>query len=129
MRFPRTEPLRIGAWLLLCLYLAAAQAQTVRLLVARSPLAGFNHHDAAAHFDEMRVGDALSLVREPDNPHDPKAIRIEWHGVKLGYLPRRENMAVAQELDSGGVVEARIAALTHHPDPRKRLLIELFTRL
>lgn len=120
---------RIDIFLALCLCCTLVQAQTIRLIVARSPLAGFGHYDAGAHFDEMHVGDALALVREPDNPHDANAVRVEWRGIKLGYLPRRENLAVARELDHGGKIEARIAALSHHPDPRKRLLIELFAVL
>lgn len=124
MRLPRIE-----LFITLCACCAIAHAQTVRLVVARSPLAGYTHYEAEAHFDEIQVGDALTLVREHDNARDANAIRVEWHGIKLGYLPRRENLAVARELDRGGTVEARIAALSHHPDPRKRLLIELFTVL
>src|SRR5689334_23732236 len=34
---------------------------------------------------------ALDLVREPENPHDANAVRVEWRGRKLGYVPRRDN--------------------------------------
>ena len=112
--------------LLLCFN---AQAGSIRMLVQSSPLAGFDHYDATANFDAMKVGDALTLVREPDNAHDANAVRVEWHGVKLGYLPRRENRAVAIEMDKGGRIEARVARLRHHPNPRERLLIEVFAVL
>lgn len=114
---------------LLVLLWLSAQAQTIRMLVQSSPLAGFNHYDAAANFDAIKVGDELTLVREADNPHDVNAIRIEWHGIKLGYLPRRENRAVAMEIDRGGKIEARVARLRQHPNPRERLLIDVFTVL
>ena len=99
------------------------------MLVQSSPLAGFDHYAAAENFDAMKVGDVLVLVREPDNPHDVNAVRVEWHGIKLGYLPRRENRAVALEIDNGGKIEARVARLRHHPNPRERLLIEVYAVL
>ena len=46
------------------------------------------------------AGDALALVREPDNPFDAAAIRLEWNGRKIGYVPRQENGALARELDA-----------------------------
>ena len=96
---------------LLFAFSLSAQAQSIKVLVQSSPLAGFQYYAAAVHWDEMKVGDALTLVREPDNSHDANAVRVEWHGEKLGYLPRKENRAVAAEMDGGGKIEARIAKL------------------
>ena len=114
---------------LLTLLCFSAHAESIRMLVQSSPLAGFAHYDAATKFDAMKIGDALTLVREPDNTYDTNAVRVEWQGVKLGYLPRKENRAVAAEMDKGGKVEARVARLRHHPNPRERLLIEVFAVL
>lgn len=100
--------------------------QSMRILVQNSPLAGFQYHAGAAHWDEMRVDDELELVREPDNPHDPHAVRIEWRGTQLGYLPRAENRAVAAALDAGQRVQARIAHLRAHRNPWKRIGIDVF---
>lgn len=107
----------------------AAHAQTVKILVQSSPLAGAQYYEADALWDGMRVGDALALVREPDNPHDARAVRVEWRGRKLGYLPRAENRAVADEMDRGGLVSARIARLLPHRNPWRRVLIEVFVVL
>lgn len=118
--------------LLLALLLALAgpaSAEAIKILVQRSPLAGFQFYAGRELWDEMRIGDALSLVREPDNRHDANAIRVEWRGRRLGYLPRKENRAVAAEMDRGGKVEARIAGLNRHRDPWKRLLVEVFVVL
>lgn len=116
------------ASLLLALSLAV-HAQTIKLLVQRSPLAGFQYHAGEALWDELRVGDALVLVREPDNPHDPRAVRVEWRGRQLGYLPRAENEAVAAAMDRGEPVEGRIGALVRHRNPWQRVRIEIFVRL
>ena len=116
-------------FLLISLLLAVSfttRAQSIQVLVQSSPLAGFDHYSAGSHFADMQVGDALILVREPENPYDVNAVRVEWHGEKLGYLPRRENRAVAAEMDRGGRIEARVAGLRQHPNPRLRLLINVF---
>lgn len=116
----------ISLLLLLCLN---AHAQSIRMLVQSSSLAGFSHYEAANNFDAIKVGDELTLIREPDNTYDVYAVRVEWHGAKLGYLPRSENRAVAIEMDKGGKIEARVARLRQHPNPRQRLLIEVFAVL
>jgi hypothetical protein len=77
----------------------------------------------------MKVGDALALIREPDNPHDPQAVRVEWHGRKLGYVPRKENEAVARQLDHGNRLQARIVRLSKHRDPWKRIEFEVYLEL
>lgn len=99
---------------------------SVRLLVQSSPLAGFRFHDAAQVWPELKVGDALELAREPDNPHDANAIRVEWRGRVLGYVPRRENAALAWGLDRGAALRARISRLDWHPNPARRVEFEVF---
>lgn len=101
-------------------------AQSVRLLVQSSPLAGFRYHEAATAWPELAVGDRLDLVREPANPHDANAVRVEWRGRKLGYVPRAENAALAWAMDRGERVAARISVLREHRNPRMRIEFEVF---
>ncbi len=100
-----------------------------RILVQSSPLAGLQFHEGKALWAQMKVGDALTLVREPDNPYDARAVRVEWQGHKLGYVPRRENEAVSRQMDRGNRLEARIVRLTRHRDPWKRVEFEVYVRL
>ena len=112
------------------LWLAAScHAQTIKLLVQSSPLAGFQYHAAPVLWNELREGERLTLVREPDNPHDANAVRVEWRGQMLGYLPRVENRTVAAEMDRGATVSGRIARLREHRNPWQRVLIEVFVAL
>ncbi|MCX7148494.1 MAG: HIRAN domain-containing protein [Rhodocyclales bacterium] len=106
-----------------------ALAGEVRILVQSSPLAGFRYYAGQSLWQEMHEGDRLTLVREADNPHDANAVRIEWRGQKLGYLPRVENRSVAAALDGGEAVDARIAKLRQHRNPWQRMLIEVFVVL
>ena len=98
----------------------------MRLLVQSSALAGFRYHAAAEAWDELRVGDALELAREPSNPHDPNAVSLSWRGRKLGYVPRRDNAALAWGLDRGDPLRARISRLAHHPNPARRIEFEVY---
>jgi len=110
-------------------WLTAAQADSVRMLVQSSPLAGSQYYAANEMWLAMQVGDALDLIREPDNRHDRNAIRVEWRGHKLGYVPRAENRAVAAAMDQGDKLIARIAHLTEHPNPWRRVEFEVFAEL
>ena len=104
----------------------AGQAQSTgpqvrRVVIQTSPLAGFQYHRGQHFWPYFRAGDALTLVREPTNPHDPKAVRIEWHNQKLGYVPRDENTAISQMLDRGERLAAAIERLGAGPSPGARL--------
>ncbi len=111
---------------LLLAFAAAAQEPGVRLLVQSSPLAGLRYYAAAELWAELKVGDALELRRERDNPHDANAVAVAWRGRKLGYVPRRENAALAWGLDRGVPLRARISRLAKHPNPARRLQFEVF---
>jgi hypothetical protein len=116
-----------AAWLLVCLEVFAQEpVPTVRLLVQSSPLAGFRYHAAAEVWHELRVGDRLELRREPDNPYDANAVSVCWRGRKLGYLPRRENAAMSWGLDRGQRLGARISRLAQHPNPARRIEVEVY---
>ena len=111
---------------LLAFNAAAQDGGRVRLLLQSSPLAGFRFYAAAQIWPELRTGDPLDLSREPDNPHDANAIRVEWRGRLLGYVPRRGNAALAWGLDRGVALRARISRLEWHPNPARRLEFEVF---
>lgn len=91
----------------------AIGATTVRrvIRIQISPVAEFQYHNGEAVWGGMRVGQALTLVREPHNPCDAKAVRVDWLGHKLGYVPRTENHAVAELLDRGEKLSVRIVEL------------------
>lgn len=108
---------------------AERPAPRAQVLVQDAPLAGFQFHAGRRLWPELRVGDALVLVREPDNPHDPLAVRVDWRGHKLGYVPRRENADIARFLDRGVPLEARISRLAEVRDPWQRIRFEVWMPL
>jgi hypothetical protein len=94
--------------------------------VQNSPLAGFRYHAAAEVWRELRVGDRLELAREPGNQHDANAVKVLWRGHTLGYVPRRENAALAWGLDRGTPLRARISAISPHPNPARRVRFDVY---
>jgi hypothetical protein len=106
----------------------ACAAEAV-IVVQRSPLAGFRHYGGGEVLPDLKPGDRLELVREPDNPYDANAVRVEWRGVKLGYVPRRDNAAVARQLDRGAALEARFAGRTDNRNRSVRLDFEVVSPL
>jgi hypothetical protein len=107
----------------------AAESASARIVVQHAPLAGFVYYDGKAVWDHMSTGDRLSLVREPGNPHDANAVRLEWKGHTLGYVPRKENTDLARQMDHGAPVEARITDLQRAANGRHRISYEIYVRL
>jgi hypothetical protein len=105
---------------------AQERGPVVRMLVQSSPIAGYRYHAAAEVWSELKVGDVLELSREPENPHDPSAVSVSWRGRKLGYVPRRENAALARGLDRGAPLRARISRLAEQANPSRRIEFEVF---
>ena len=119
-------------WLALLLGLVLAQgagAESIRILVQSSPLAGSQYYALAQVWEQIRPGDRLTLTREPDNRHDRNAVRVDWNGQPLGYVPRAENRAVARALDADETLEARVAKLRDDPNPWRRVEFEVYLRL
>ena len=117
-------------WAVLMLLLSAWTAPLAadvasHILVQDSPLAGFQYHAGRKLWPQMQVGDPLTLVREPDNRFDARAVRVEWQGHKIGYVPRRENADVARMMDAGQALEARIVRLADVRDPWSRVRFEI----
>lgn len=68
----------------------------------------------AALYETLQEGERVRLVREPENPYDEYAIRIDAlpedgeisrealvPGSKLGYIPRDRNKIFARLMDAG----------------------------
>jgi hypothetical protein len=96
--------------------IAAAPAQAPPVTILDCRIAGFAHHLGPRLWRELRKGDRLTLVREPENPHDARAVAVHWRKARIGYLPRLANRAAARLLDEGARLDARIVRL--YPEAR-----------
>lgn len=98
---------------------------TARIVVQHAPLAGFVYYDGKTVWTQMKKGDVLTLAREAANPHDANAIRLEWKGHMLGYVPRKDNADLARQMDRGARPVARITELGKSPRGRHRISYEI----
>ncbi|MCX8086941.1 MAG: HIRAN domain-containing protein [Rhodocyclaceae bacterium] len=104
-----------------CAWLKFAPLPPETLLAAY--VAGFDYHFGPYLEDRLAPGLPLTLVREPDNPHDPLAVRIDWQNETLGYLPRRSNAEIARRLDAGEPLCARIETIDPEAESWRRILL------
>ena len=95
------------------------------VLIQESPIAGFQFHRGEAMWASLIVGQELKLVRDSSNTHDPDAVAIYFQEEQLGYVPRGDNRAIAQMLDRGESLEARISKLLVDGDAWERIRITI----
>lgn len=118
---------RIAALIGISVAAPVARAAAPRKVeLQRSPVAGFQYHQGEAIWPLLTVGAFLSLVREPGNAHDPRAVRVDWQGQKLGYVPRIDNAAVSHLLDAGHALHAEIVTLRDSDNPWDRVEFAIF---
>lgn len=59
--------------------------------------------------NSLQEGDKLVFYREPNNPHDPQAIRIETiQEVKIGYVPQQDNVIFSRLMDAGKALFGKV---------------------
>jgi hypothetical protein len=83
----------------------------------RFHIAGFQFHEGPELIEHLEPGCELSLVREPKNPHDQRAVALYFGGVHIGYVPRDRNRTIARMLDQGAPLICRITDVDPEEDP------------
>ena len=73
-------------------------------------VAGTTHIEGIEKIGEsLKDDDRLVFYREPENEHDPQAIRIETlEKEKIGYVPRQDNVIFSRLMDAGKVLFAKV---------------------
>ncbi|MEM7780367.1 MAG: HIRAN domain-containing protein [Pseudomonadota bacterium] len=56
-------------------------------------------------------GDAVTLERQPENPHDPSAVAVLWDGLDIGFLSKEDARSLAPHLDAGRQHKAQVHEL------------------
>lgn len=106
---------------------ALAQVATKqRIELQRSAVAGFQYHEGEKLWSSLRDGDELTLVREAENKYDNRAVRVEWQGHKLGYVPRVDNASISHLLDNSQPVRAEIVVLQESHNPWNRVALAVY---
>lgn len=73
-------------------------------------VAGTSHVEGIENIgSNLKYDGRLVFYREPENEHDPQAIRIEnLKGEKIGYVPRKDNVVFSRLMDAGKVLFAKV---------------------
>ena len=74
-------------------------------------VAGFRHYEGMQLLDQMKEGDLLELIREPNNEYDSCAIAVHWCGNKIGFIPASINEMLSYLLDAEAL--SLFAVITH----------------
>lgn len=74
-------------------------------------VAGTTHIEGIEELEpHLNIDDRLEFFREPDNKYDKRAIMIKnTDGIKIGYVPREDNVVFSRLMDAGKLLYGRIA--------------------
>jgi hypothetical protein len=89
-------------------------------------ISGFTYYEGPTAFCELKIGSELSLVLEPDNKYDPKAVAIYFGESKLGFVPRNCNSEISKLLEMGyDIFETRVQQLdpSAHPESQVGVIV------
>lgn len=75
-------------------------------------VAGTTHIESIEELEpHLNVDDRLAFFREPDNRYDTQAIVIKTvDGVKIGYVPKQDNVIFARLMDAGKLLFGKITS-------------------
>ncbi len=90
-------------------------------------VAGFRFGKGMDLLENMKEGDMLELVREPNNEFDNCAIALHWNKQKIGYIPRSENEILSKLLDANALeLMAEIAILKKDTKPWENVFAAIY---
>jgi hypothetical protein len=78
--------------------------------IFRSVVTGLSHSDYAMFASEIDTGVELELERDKGNAHDNWAIKINFEGEQIGWVPRG-NEILARLIDAG--FDVRVKVISH----------------
>lgn len=97
-------------------------------LISSFHIAGFKYWDGACVLGELRAGEGLQLVPEPDNPYDSQAVAIYRGSDKLGFVPAELNGTLSLMLHYGhaAAFEARVQQVAPESSPWEQVRVGIY---
>lgn len=110
--------------------IAPDEKQTKQIHLHDFYVAGFKYYDGPEILDQLKVGDELSLVREPENKHDSQAVAIfTKDGYKLGYIPAESNIVAKNIIDNNIKSKCIIAEIDKNAEPWDVLFVSFYQEI
>ena len=101
------------------------KAEKPVLVLGEVPVAGIDYYNGNELLAQMKEGDMLTLVREPDNPYDENAVVVLYSRKKIGYLPQAENYTISTLMDQQVRVNACITEINPEAGPWEQVWVEV----
>lgn len=103
--------------------------QTKPVKIYDNYVRGLMHYDFRQVQDTVKEGDGVQLFREPTNPYDSFAIQVNIDECRLGYISAYENIVIANMLDAGVYLTAKVSQKDLKRSFTECLAIEIFAKL
>lgn len=79
------------------------------LLLLKTYIAGTAYLEDTTVIDDLKIGERLTLKREPNNAFDEKAIVvIDKNNRKIGYVPEKDNEVFSRLMDGGKILFSKV---------------------
>ncbi|HRE42299.1 MAG TPA: HIRAN domain-containing protein [Ignavibacteria bacterium] len=93
-------------------------------------VAGYKYYKKPHHTKSLKPNDKLKLTLEPENKHDPSAIRIETtNKEKIGYIPMISNEVPYNLLKNDLTIKASIEEIDNYAPDWEKILVKLELKL
>lgn len=83
-------------------------------------------------FPQLEKGKQLKLFREKNNKFDKNAILVKFNGEKIGYVPKKYNVILANLMDGGkelyGLIENASEEEVYKGDEFKLVKFKIFLK-
>ncbi|MCD7741406.1 MAG: HIRAN domain-containing protein [Ruminococcus sp.] len=89
-------------------------------------VAGVSYLDDKSIFEEIKVGDRLSLRREKNKFDDNAILIFASSGKKLGYIPEKDNVIFSRLMDAGKLLVAYIKEIKKRSIDYMQISIKIY---
>ncbi len=101
-------------------------SHSVEIQLINFYIAGYQFYTGPQIENKLAPDTELKLIRNPENRHDPGAIRILHRDVHIGYVPKRNNEILAKLLDGGAELTSRIIKINPDEPTWHRVKVEVY---
>ena len=83
--------------------------------------------DILESLKNLRIGDSLTLKRDPKNEYDSYAISIEKDKKRLGWVPMTDNTVIANLMDAGKLFRCKVVEIKEREEKKwTKVMVDIF---